>query len=86
MAEQVGSNKSMWISCFALLFKERTGVAPVKFLETRRIEKARHILLTTDLPVQQVGLQAGFPRWKETAGTRQQRRFPDGPDRGAGAR
>jgi AraC-like DNA-binding protein len=49
------------VSRFALLFKERTGVAPVKFLETRRIEKARHLLLTSDLPVQQVGVQVGFP-------------------------
>jgi AraC family transcriptional regulator len=49
------------VSRFSCLFKERTGLAPVKFLETRRIERARHLLLTTDLPVQQVGLQVGFP-------------------------
>lgn len=49
------------VSRFSLLFKERTGLAPVKFLEARRIERARHLLLTTDLPVQQIGLQVGFP-------------------------
>ncbi|MFZ9935969.1 MAG: helix-turn-helix domain-containing protein [Luteolibacter sp.] len=49
------------VSRFSWLFKERTGLAPVKFLEARRIERARHLLLTTDLPVQQVGLQVGFP-------------------------
>ena len=49
------------VSRFSLLFKERTGLAPVKFLEARRIEKARHLLLTTDLPVQEIGLQVGFP-------------------------
>jgi AraC-like DNA-binding protein len=49
------------VSRFSWLFKERTGLAPVKFLEARRIEKARHLLLTTDLPVQQIGLQVGFP-------------------------
>lgn len=48
------------VSRFSCLFKERTGGAPVKFLEKRRIEKARHLLLTTNLPVQQVGLQVGF--------------------------
>jgi AraC family transcriptional regulator len=48
------------VSRFSLLFKECTGLAPVKFLEARRIEKARHLLLTTDLPVQQIGLQVGF--------------------------
>jgi AraC-like DNA-binding protein len=49
------------VSRFSLLFKEHTGLAPVKFLETRRIEKARHLLLTTDLPVQQIGYAVGFP-------------------------
>lgn len=48
------------VSRFSWLFKERTGLAPVKFLESRRIEKARHLLLTTDLPVQQIGWQVGF--------------------------
>lgn len=48
-------------SRFAHLFRERTGMAPVKFLELRRIEKARHLLLTTDLSVQQIGRLAGFP-------------------------
>jgi AraC-like DNA-binding protein len=49
------------VSRLSWLFKERTGLPPVKFLEARRIEKARHLLLTTDLPVQQIGLQVGFP-------------------------
>ena len=33
----------------------------MQFLEMRRIEKAKHLLLTTDLPVQQIGLHTGFP-------------------------
>lgn len=49
------------VSRFSLLFKDRTGLAPAKFLEARRVERARHLLLTTDLPVQQIGLQVGFP-------------------------
>jgi AraC-like DNA-binding protein len=49
------------VSRFSWLFRERTGLAPVKFLEARRIEKARHLLLTTDLPVRQIGLLVGFP-------------------------
>ena len=48
-------------SRFAFLFKEHTGLAPMKFLEMRRIEKAKHLLLTTSLPVQQVALRTGFP-------------------------
>ena len=48
-------------SRFAFLFKEHTGLAPMKFLEMRRIEKAKHLLLTTSLPIQQVALSTGFP-------------------------
>ncbi|MGB6219752.1 helix-turn-helix domain-containing protein [Haloferula sp.] len=48
-------------SRFAHLFRERTGLSPAKFLETRRIEKARHLLLTTDQPVQTIGHRIGFP-------------------------
>lgn len=48
-------------SRFAFKFKERTGLAPMKFLGMRRIEKAKHLLLTTSLPIQQIALNAGFP-------------------------
>lgn len=48
-------------SRFAFLFKEHTGLAPMKFLEMRRIEKAKHLLLTTSLPINQVALNTGFP-------------------------
>ena len=48
------------VSRFSWLFKESVGIAPVKFLEARRMEKARHLLLTTDLPVQEIGQQVGF--------------------------
>ena len=48
-------------SRFAFKFKERTGLAPMKFLEMRRIEKAKHLLLTTSLPIQQIALNTGFP-------------------------
>jgi len=48
-------------SRFSHLFRETMGLAPMKFLEKRRIERARHLLLTSDLPVQQVGFNTGFP-------------------------
>jgi AraC family transcriptional regulator, arabinose operon regulatory protein len=48
-------------SRLAHLFRDRMGLSPMQFLEMRRIEKAKHLLLTTDLPVQQVGQCTGFP-------------------------
>lgn len=52
---------SLSASRFAHMFRDRTGLSPVKFVEQRRIEKARHLLLTTDLPVQEIGWKLGFP-------------------------
>lgn len=48
-------------SRFAHLFIDRTGITPMKFLELRRIERAKHLLLTTDQPIQQVAMESGFP-------------------------
>jgi AraC-like DNA-binding protein len=48
-------------SRFAHLFRQFTGLAPMKFLEIHRIERAKHLLLTTDLPVQEIGLICGLP-------------------------
>ncbi len=48
-------------SRFAHLFRERMGVTPMNFLESRRMEQARHLLLTTDSPIQQIGFDIGFP-------------------------
>ena len=47
-------------SRFAHLFRQFTGLAPMKFLEIHRIERAKHLLLTTDLPVQEIGFSCGF--------------------------
>ncbi|MDE0860208.1 MAG: AraC family transcriptional regulator [Akkermansiaceae bacterium] len=57
LAEEAGLSPSR----FAHLFRERMGVTPMNFLESRRMEQARQLLLTTDLPVQEVALNIGFP-------------------------
>lgn len=48
-------------SRFAHLFRERMGVTPMNFLEARRMEQAKQILLTTDLPIQVIAMNIGFP-------------------------
>jgi len=48
-------------SRFAHLFHDVIGLTPMKFLEMQRIEKAMQLLLTTNLPVQQIGFSVGFP-------------------------
>lgn len=44
-----------------LKLQQRMGVIPMTFVESRRIEKAKQLLLGSDLPVQQIGRDAGFP-------------------------
>lgn len=48
-------------SRLAHLFRDHMGLTPMQFLEMRRIERAKQLLLTTDLQVQQVAEQTGFP-------------------------
>ena len=48
-------------SRFAHLFKDQMGVTPMGFLESRRIEQARQLLLGTDLSIQQIAWETGFP-------------------------
>ena len=42
------------------MFREAVGVAPMAYLRRHRLQWARERLLATDVPVTQVGLEAGF--------------------------
>lgn len=45
---------------FARRFRNATGYTPQKYIQTLRIEEAKHILETGDLPVADVGEQVGY--------------------------
>ncbi|EHQ24892.1 helix-turn-helix domain-containing protein [Mucilaginibacter paludis] len=45
---------------FSRLFHENTGERPLAYLQLRRVERARLLLTTTDLPVYEVARQSGF--------------------------
>jgi AraC family transcriptional regulator len=45
---------------FARLFKQATGHSPHVYLTVQRVEHAKHLLKTTDLPLVEVGARAGF--------------------------
>jgi AraC family transcriptional regulator of arabinose operon len=47
-------------SRFAHLFRERTGLAPARCVESRRMERARTLLESTDLPMREVAQQVGY--------------------------
>ena len=59
--EELASVAGLSPSRFAHLFRDTTGLSPIKFLEMHRIERAKHLMLTTDLPVREIGNRCGFP-------------------------
>ncbi|GGL00261.1 transcriptional regulator [Sphaerisporangium melleum] len=50
----------MSVRTFTRRFREETGFSPARWLIRQRVERARHLLETTDLPVDQVAVRAGF--------------------------
>lgn len=51
---------SLSVAQFARAFKRTTGVPPHQFLTERRIQRARSLLLLTDLPLADVAIRCGF--------------------------
>lgn len=45
---------------FKTLFKRHTGISPMHYIMTQRMEKAKALLTHTDLPIQQVAEQTGY--------------------------
>ncbi len=45
---------------FARRFAEEVGMSPGRWLIQQRVERARHLLETTDLPVDEIAGRVGF--------------------------
>ncbi|MGR9107485.1 MAG: GlxA family transcriptional regulator [Gammaproteobacteria bacterium] len=45
---------------FARLFFQQTGITPAKFVEMARVDRARHLLISTSLPIEIVSERSGF--------------------------
>ncbi|TXS55645.1 GlxA family transcriptional regulator [Streptomyces sp. t39] len=56
LAEQ----ESMSVRTFTRRFREEVGVSPGQWLTRQRVERARHLLESTDLSVDQVARDSGF--------------------------
>ncbi|WP_236714975.1 GlxA family transcriptional regulator [Nonomuraea pusilla] len=50
----------MSVRTFTRRFREETGVSPARWLTAQRVQRARHLLETTDLGVEEVARLAGF--------------------------
>jgi transcriptional regulator GlxA family with amidase domain len=41
-------------------FKQYTGLSPINYLIALRIQKAKELMISTDLPLVQIALESGF--------------------------
>ncbi|MET8825957.1 helix-turn-helix domain-containing protein [Streptomyces sp. NPDC004610] len=56
----MAAQESMSVRTFTRRFREEVGVSPGQWLTQQRVERARHLLESTDLSVDQVSRDAGF--------------------------
>lgn len=42
------------------MFREYTGISPIKYMHKIRIEKAQSLLLTTNMPVKAIAYEMGY--------------------------
>jgi transcriptional regulator GlxA family with amidase domain len=57
---RLAGRAGMSVRTFTRRFREETGVSPAQWLLRQRVEEARRLLETTDLPVDRVAERAGF--------------------------
>ena len=56
----LAAHAAMSVRTFTRRFRDETGVSPSRWLTDRRVELARRLLESTELPVDRVAEQAGF--------------------------
>ncbi|MFF0449745.1 GlxA family transcriptional regulator [Streptomyces sp. NPDC004609] len=56
----MAERESMSVRTFTRRFREKVGVSPGQWLTRQRVERARHLLESTDLSVDQVARDSGF--------------------------
>jgi two-component system response regulator YesN len=63
--EDIATRLGLHPTYLSRLFTEQTGQRMSRFIAARRIEKARHLLATTDWQIKRVALETGHanPNW-----------------------
>ncbi|MEU0830782.1 GlxA family transcriptional regulator [Streptomyces sp. NPDC056231] len=60
LLRDMAQQESMSVRTFTRRFREEVGVSPVQWLTRQRVERARQLLESTDLSIDQVARDAGF--------------------------
>ncbi|MFF9124467.1 GlxA family transcriptional regulator [Streptomyces sp. NPDC014889] len=58
--QDMAAREAMSVRTFTRRFREEAGVSPGQWLTQQRVERARHLLESTDLSMDQVARDAGF--------------------------
>ena len=58
--QQVAEAVSLSPSHFSRQFKSQTGFSPYEYIVLRRIDRAKHLLTSTDLSVKEIAYKAGY--------------------------
>ena len=58
--EEMARHAAMSVRTFTRRFRDETAMSPGQWLLRQRVERARHLLEATDLPVDQIARQSGF--------------------------
>ena len=56
----LADQESVSVRTFTRRFREEVGMPPLRWIKQQRVERARQLLETTDLPVETVARQVGF--------------------------
>ncbi|HEY3506817.1 MAG TPA: helix-turn-helix domain-containing protein [Actinocatenispora sp.] len=57
---EMAGRESMSVRTFTRRFRDEVGVSPGAWLAARRLDRARHLLEETDLPIDRIAADAGF--------------------------
>lgn len=60
LLRDMAEHEAMSVRTFTRRFREEVGISPGQWLTRQRVERARHLLESTDLPIDQVARDAGF--------------------------
>ncbi|MER8083985.1 GlxA family transcriptional regulator [Streptomyces sp. NPDC087532] len=60
LLRDMAQQESMSVRTFTRRFREEVGISPVQWLTRQRVERARQLLESTDLSIDQVARDAGF--------------------------